>query len=210
MTISPIWEQVHSTRDWFSVPQEQLVMWVGGQYGGALPEQRKKIKILDIGCGQGPSTLYIAAQGFHVVAVDGSISALTKLGANLAVHNLTNVDIIHCDMAKLPCEDNYFDAVVDVASICMNYDCQEIFDEVARVLKPEGLLFSVLAATDTSKTLWEKTGPVSYFDPDKIRDCLAKDFKLKLYYKCVEAEDKSDRLSHWVVIGRRDNEGVHL
>src|SRR6266436_1794103 len=167
--IDPVWEEIHSKRQWLLPPNEQLVTWLCAKYGKIEYDQRKKIKILDIGCGQGSSTLFIAPQGFHVVAIDGSKSALAKLSSNLSVYGIKDVDLVCCDMAKIPYEDGYFDAVVDVASVCMSDDCQGIFDEVARVLKPSGRLFSTMPATDTVRGPWTGYGPVTFFDPPDSR-----------------------------------------
>src|SRR5580704_11872603 len=72
-------EEVHSKRGWMTNPNERMVSWVQNNFCSAPSKLRKDIKILDVGCGQGASTFWLAAQGFSVAALDGSVSAINKI-----------------------------------------------------------------------------------------------------------------------------------
>ena|SRR5258706_1427039 len=196
--LSPEWEEVHRTRPWQSLPQEQMVIWLLAQFPG---EDRSKIKILDLGCGQGPSTIYLAQYGFHIVALDGSPSALKKLKANISNGYDSNVHLVCSDMSKLGFPDGYFDVVLDIASICHNDNYQEIFDEVARVLRVGGGFFSVLPAADANRDPFMGFGPVNFFEKEHIKDFLNEKFIINIAYKRLDNGDGQNLLSQWLVLG---------
>lgn len=200
MIFDPVWEKIHSERQWLSVPQEEMVFWVGNYYING--KYTESIRVLDIGCGQGASTFFLAVNKLKVTALDGSASALKKLEQSLKEQNL-RADLVCGEMSKMAFPDGYFDAVIDIASICMNENCKEIYDEVARVLKPGGGLFSVVPSTDSDKTLFLGKGPITFFEPNQIKLCLMDNFHMSINYKCVEPEDKSKRVSHWLIVAVR-------
>lgn len=195
MAIDQIWEKIHSKLNWNGLPDEQMARWLFNSYKGGL-DQYKQMKVLDLGCGQGTSTVYLAGYGFNIVAVDGAPSALNKLKKR--INGYPSVDLICCDMSRLGFHDGNFDVVIDMVSICCNDNYQEIFDEVARVLKIGGGFFSMLPASDTTKRFFDGCGKVNYFDRDQLRECLKNKFKTHIGYKLIE-DESGNRLSHYMV-----------
>ena len=61
-SIDPIWEKIHSTQAWGAYPSEHVIRFVTRNYYSA--ENRRAIKILDFGCGQGAHTWYLSREGF--------------------------------------------------------------------------------------------------------------------------------------------------
>jgi 2-polyprenyl-3-methyl-5-hydroxy-6-metoxy-1,4-benzoquinol methylase len=78
--------------------------------------ERKAVKILDLGCGTGAASWFIAREGFSVYGIDGSHTAITLLQQRFKKEKLKGEfkvgDFIHLDF-----KDSFFDAVVDVSSI---------------------------------------------------------------------------------------------
>ncbi len=60
-----------------------------------LVDELKKGKALDIGCGQGRNTLYLASLGYEVVGIDGSNIAILQLMENAKVLGL-NIECETC------------------------------------------------------------------------------------------------------------------
>src|SRR5258706_12549092 len=121
--IDPAWEKIHSSRDWFTFPQEQMWVWLSVKY-----LHNKDAKVLDLGCGQGSSAFWIAYHGLQVVAVDGSSSAIAGLEKRLKLAG-ASAELVCSDISKIDYPDGYFDVVIDVCSISCNDNYQEIFDE---------------------------------------------------------------------------------
>jgi cyclopropane fatty-acyl-phospholipid synthase-like methyltransferase len=98
---------------------------------------------LDLGCGAGSNTWYLAREGFDVYAVDGSETAVKKTLSYLEELGLS-ASVSVRDMAELKYGDGFFDAVIDSAAIYANTvdGISMILSEANRVLKAGGKLFS--------------------------------------------------------------------
>jgi len=111
--------------------------------------RRHKIKnVLDLGCGTGRHCIYLAKKGFNVVGVDVSESALKMANAWVRKERLKNATFIQGTMNNIPVKNSHFDAVISVSVIhhAVKKDIVTTIDEVYRVLKKKGILFTNLAS----------------------------------------------------------------
>lgn len=154
-TFDKKWEEVHQNKIWGKYPAEELVRFICRKYSNI--SDRKKIKILDLGCGGGANTWFLCNEGFDVYAIDGSTTAIDKTKS--FIENMKfNAKFHVADASSLPFPDNYFDCVIDIACIYANTTegIKKILKEVNRVLKPHACLFSSYLIND--KTTGYKTG----------------------------------------------------
>ena len=101
----------------------------------ALGEVRH-LDVLDLGCGTGRHTSWLAAAGARVTAVDFSHEMLERAKRKVAD---TEVQIIIHDLHEpLPLEDTSFDAVVSGLVLEHIRDPRAFFMEAHRVLRPAG------------------------------------------------------------------------
>ena len=70
-------------------------------------------QVLDAGCGVGELSLAAAADGFTVVGIDSSPTAIETARGAAAQRNLTNVSFEVADIAALSGYDGHFTTVVD-------------------------------------------------------------------------------------------------
>ena len=142
------WELIHSTQEWGMYPAEQVIRFVARNY---YKSRREQIKILDFGCGAGAHTWYLAREGFDVYAFDGSESAIEKVRRRLLKEHL-KADLKVADALALDYQDHFFDAVVDSVCIYSNVfeNIKAMYQEVYRMLKPGGKLFSSCFGNPTS------------------------------------------------------------
>jgi len=121
-------------------PHRDMAMVAG------LFKKRGVRSVLDLGCGAGRQTWYLADNGFTVFGLDIAEAGIKmlekvlrqkKLKADLRVGNIFN---------KLPYGDNYFDAVVSVQVLQHGREAEikKAIGEIKRVLKPGGLVFITL------------------------------------------------------------------
>jgi ubiquinone/menaquinone biosynthesis C-methylase UbiE len=97
--------------------------------------------VLDMGCGTGRFTVPMAEAGADVTGFDISPAMLAQLRAT-ARERGQDVRTCEGDMAHLPFDDDTFDVVTSMLAL-MHIpieDRQQVFLEVARVLKPGGRL----------------------------------------------------------------------
>lgn len=99
-------------------------------------------KVLDAGCGVGGGAIYIAkntgAKVVGITIVSDQVNDANKNAKRAQVSNL--VDFRLMDYAKTSFEDNTFDVVFAIESICHAYPKIDFLNESYRILKPGGLL----------------------------------------------------------------------
>jgi ubiquinone/menaquinone biosynthesis C-methylase UbiE len=93
-------------------------------------------KILDLCCGSGQSTYFLAKYSQQVTGLDASPLSLAR-----AKNNVPQATYIEAFAEKIPLSDNIFDVVHTSAALheMQAQQLQEIIKEVYRVLKPGGI-----------------------------------------------------------------------
>ena len=113
----------------------------------ALPlfRERGAQRALDLGCGVGRHTVYLAQQGISTAGVDASEEALTHTGAALTAAELP-VDVHYALMSDLPFPDGAFDLVLswNVIYHGSGEDVRRTLAEIRRVLRPGGLYLGTM------------------------------------------------------------------
>ncbi|MDP3990737.1 MAG: class I SAM-dependent methyltransferase [Candidatus Nealsonbacteria bacterium] len=102
-------------------------------------DPQKHEKILDIGCGDGAWYNELRKNGIKVTGLDISSYDLNKLKERAKALNL-KPDVVKADAQKIPFKQNTFDKVYSICTFEHIKDDKKVFEEVARVLKPKGLL----------------------------------------------------------------------
>jgi len=132
---------------------DKIFKWYGGIFMELQEDMPKILKlfkkksvrrVLDLGCGSGRHTVYLAKHGFEVYGIDIAPKGIkmTKdwLGKDRLKAKLTIGDIYK----KLPYEDNFFDAIISTQTLHHNRieEIRKLIREIERILKPKGLLFT--------------------------------------------------------------------
>ena len=148
MSWSNEWEEeIYSKGDHFNeYPYDILVSIVARKYYNV--ENRKEIKILDLGCGAGNNSKFLAEQGFTVDGIDGASTAIKVARQNIKKNNLDHrANFKVGEFNSLPYEDEKFNCVIDRESIYANHKKNIkniISNEVYRVLKDDGIFISFI------------------------------------------------------------------
>lgn len=99
-------------------------------------------EVLGLACGGGQQMPVLTAAGASCTVLDYSPAQLESERA-VAAREGYHIDIVRADMTEmLPFDDDYFDLVVNPVSLCYVREVQPIFQEVARVLRPGGVLLA--------------------------------------------------------------------
>ncbi|HJM89382.1 MAG TPA: class I SAM-dependent methyltransferase [Dehalococcoidia bacterium] len=109
-------------------------------YAAAVPEGASRV--LDIGPGDGWPSLPLAAvrPEIDVIGVDPSPLRTRVSSGNAARLEIANARFATADGARLPFVDGTFDAVVAASSLEEAAEPSVLFSEIARVLRPGGVL----------------------------------------------------------------------
>jgi len=135
-----IWEEEHKTQKTFTRIYSQEPSAPISDFTDFLKSQRfipDKTKLLDIGCGKGRNSIYLALRGFQIVCVDFSLQAIKEAKERSKAQVIFEV----VDLTKnWPFKNTYFDAVIDCnTTICIpNPGRKKAIKEAYRVLKPGG------------------------------------------------------------------------
>ncbi len=137
----PAWEKVFQSQEWGKYPPEYVIRFVATRF--QMAEDRSRMRILDMGCGTGACTIYMAKEGFSVAAIDGSETGLMIARRRLEDEGLKG-DLRQGDFVQMPWPDATFDGVVDNVSLYCNRfpECLQAVSEVHRILKPGGWFLS--------------------------------------------------------------------
>jgi len=179
-------------------------------------------RVLDLGCGTGRHTVYLASQGFDVWACDVSTRGLVHTRQWLAAEDLT-AHLQYSDMTALPYRDRAFDGLVSIFVIYHGLlsDVQRTVAEIHRVLRPGGLALLTLISTRSGsyrrgqevepdtfiRESGDDTGVLHhYFNEDGTRR-LFSDFEI-LFLRLEESDttDENGNIhhhAHWRVQVRR-------
>jgi SAM-dependent methyltransferase len=95
-------------------------------------------RVLDVACGEGYGTALLARHAAHVTGVDLAPEAIAHARATYA--GLGNAEFVAASCTQMPLADASFDAVVSFETLEHIPAQEEFLAEVARVLKPEGVL----------------------------------------------------------------------
>ena len=147
--------------------------------------------ILDFGSGVGRHTVYLAREGFRVIAFDISLSALKQLSERVKAEKLDGVFLSQNEMSRLPFADGAFDAIVgnNVLHHSTTHGISASLSEVFRVMRMGGVgYFSILSRNDYKYGAGRPVEPATYvstepdetgiihhfFSEDELRSCFNK------------------------------------
>jgi SAM-dependent methyltransferase len=186
-----IWDEVYNRGYIANYPNDHVIKFVFNNFA-RFENNKKNIKILDIGCGGGNNTWMMAKEGYDVYGFDGSEKALALAQKKLENEKLT-ATLSLGKFLSLPYEDAFFDAVNDDAAIEANMfnDIKAIFKEVFRVLKTNGKYHGMLVSIDSKasfkgeeiekdtilvtdgRPFIKRKGLFHFFDAPKIKNLLS-------------------------------------
>lgn len=151
-------------RQFNSYPYDILVSIVARKFFHVPFDKRKKIRVLDLGCGAGNNAKFLAENGFSVFGIDGSKTALSFCKSVFKKNKLKGIFELG-DFLRLPYKDNFFDLIIDRESLYANKsgDIEKIISQIFRKLKPGGYFVSFMFNNfHPEKKFGKKTGKNTY------------------------------------------------
>lgn len=168
-------------------------------------------RVLDLGCGEGHHAAAMVRRGCRVVAADIDVGAVRRAASSVPVVGAAVADAQH-----LPFADAAFDAVVCTETLEHVADDAAAMWEIARVLRPGGLLLASVPSHFTERLYWRLSagyhgvpgGHVRIYTPRTLRAPLrAAGFAVtsyryvgfldSLFWLRIAAQDGMRRLRRW-------------
>jgi SAM-dependent methyltransferase len=146
-------------------------------------------RILDLGAGIGRHSIYLAARGYTVCALDGSASGLRVIREQARRHSL-RIELLQSGLDHLPHQNQSVGAAICWDTLYHGLPGQIAgrIKEIGRVLKPGGLLLAsmlsknnglygkgerIAASTYVSDGVSDKAHPHFYSDDAELKHLLA-------------------------------------
>lgn len=145
-----IWEEKYAAGHQQRYPWDCVVSFIFRNAPRNRP--RSEVTVLEVGCGTGPNLWFAAREGFRVIGVDGSASAIATAQQRFRDDGLSG-DLRVADFVALPFEDASADLAIDRGSLtcCGTTALNAALAEVHRVLRPGGrFLFNPYADSHSS------------------------------------------------------------
>jgi len=203
-----LWQDPEVVKRWEAFPPLEEVVTMADRLDAA-----GRRRVLDIGCGLGRHTLYLAARGFDVTATDNAPAAIAACEENLAQANL-QATIVKVEMTEFPFSDGVIASHVihhvDIATL------RRIINSITQKLAPGGLFVWAMPSDHHSGCgrgreiepgTWvnddHPEGPVPhhYSTEEEVRELLRAYEILSL--KLVESGEGAEHRSHWRVLARK-------
>jgi len=131
-----LWQDPEVVKLWQDFPPLPQVVAMADRL-----EAEGRTRVLDIGCGLGRHTVYLAARGFEVSATESAPAAFATCRKNLDQAGL-RAELLPVDMAEIPFPDSHFDGIV-ASHVIHHTDgagLRRIIALITRKLAPSGLL----------------------------------------------------------------------
>jgi len=117
-----------------------------------------KGRALDIACGMGRNTHYLADNGFIVDAVDLSDYALDQ------VRDADNINKIDADLDNYEFKENTYDLIIKI-----NYLDRKMFQGIIKALKKDGIfIYETFVKTPTGEGYHNPTNPDFHLDLNEL------------------------------------------
>lgn len=148
-----IWEDIFKNNEWGKYPSLSVIKCISRNFYKY--QDRKSIKILEIGSGTGANLWFCAREGFSIYALEGSQTAIETMESRFKEEGLIQYiqknypgDYLHT-LDNI--EDNTIDAILDIESLyCNNFEkSQKIIEKCFNKLKSGGVMLSQTFADGT-------------------------------------------------------------
>lgn len=219
MAFDQTWEQIFKSRSWGKYPSEDIIRFTASRFKNVA--DRSKIRVLDLGCGGGAHTWFLAREGFDTFGIDGSESGIRQASALLDREGF-KANLTVGDFTQLDYPAGYFDVIIDSSAVQHNDfgNIRLIHRQIWNLLKPGGYFCGILINTQTSG--WKeaekledntytnfKTGPIQkellvhFFTESEVREIMSgyEEFNLEKTTRTVN--NGKDQYGHFVVNGRK-------
>lgn len=137
-------------------------------------------RALDIACGSGRNSIWLAQRGLEVVAVDISAEAL-RLGRELAARHRCSVTWLQADVESFRLEASAYEVIA-----CFNYRSPALYSKIRGALRPGGWVIFETYALDQLQFASGPRNPEHLLRPGELLSAFA-DLRIAYYREVTES-----------------------
>jgi cyclopropane fatty-acyl-phospholipid synthase-like methyltransferase len=144
-------------------------------------------EFLDLGCGQGRDSFYMARKKFNVTAVDNSKVAIAQIKEKADRKKIKNIQAICKNITKFEIEPSKFSliSIVGTLHFLKKSDSLKIISDVKKKILPEGFIIITAFTTNNPPSKRRK----SQFKPEELKKLFSQpNFKIHFYLESVYAD----------------------
>jgi arsenite methyltransferase len=136
-------ERAGYSEAWLSgIPTASIESFAGVSCVPCFAEVSSEARVLDLGCGAGLDALLVAPRANSTVGLDFSRQMLVRARRSAETMGITNVEFHEGDAEQIPAAPASFDVALVNGIFNLNPARNDIFRELARVVRPGGLVFA--------------------------------------------------------------------
>ena len=152
----------------------------------------KPVRALDIACGMGRNTHFLADKGFLVDAIDHSDYALSKIRQDAKINK------IDADLDTYVFEEDAYDLILKI-----NYLDRRMFPHIIKALKKEGVfIYETFVKTETGEGYHNPTNPDFHLDRGELPKAFA-DLEILSYQEKDAINLRGEKVRVASFVGRK-------
>lgn len=197
--IAEEWHQDHQSDDWWQEGTDQFISYL-----------KDSASVLDVGCGGGTKSKYLASKGLKVLGIDFSENMI-----NIASREVPDAKFLVKDINDIDSLDESFDGIFMQAILLHipKKDVGEVLHKAVTKLNPGGYLYIAVkekmeGGVDEEVKQEDDYGYAyerffSYFSIDELRQHL-QNVGLEVVHEDVKPPSRTQRKSNWLqIIGKK-------
>lgn len=212
---TPVFEWVVPVSWWESAYRSGRVSWDPGEYDGHLPwllgsHNVDPCRVLDPGCGNGKSAVWLARQGFHAVGIDMAQSAIEQARERARAHGVQDrtefyrgrfPDDLPSTTRAGPLAMNSYGLVIERAflqHVGHGGALQDTLRLISGALAPDGLFYSLMIASEGASGYWG----ITRWSKGQIRRAVEDEFEIIEMRRDVFTPGEPGSVPAWITVMR--------
>ncbi|MDM7916063.1 MAG: class I SAM-dependent methyltransferase [Candidatus Eisenbacteria bacterium] len=123
-------------------------------------------RLLDLGCGEGRDTVFLAKQGFSVEGVDASPTAVERTITAIRAAEV-QAEVLHADAAHLPWQGQYDVVLANQVLPFLGEDALRVLEEIRQHTRPGG--WNAIGMFTREEVDWRRQPELFCLEPRELR-----------------------------------------
>lgn len=201
MSWDPKWDEMFTSRDWGSFPNESLIR----AFSRSIRQNSPEPSVLELGCGTGANIPLFAKYYCKYTGIDASPAALAKCSSLLSSYNinhrshLVQADLYDFDVASL---NSIFDYVIDIECLySISFErAYQLISGSHNCLKPGGTFISLMFSNGTDLNSLKSFKGVSTRSIDEVNKLFERFSTVNIELTSRTFDNMSRSIEEFVVV----------